>query len=73
METSRRGFLRGLAKAPLAVPALSMIKLPEAKAEPKPIHKRATETYTTMVSVVGDFTTCTSVPGSFASETFDID
>lgn len=33
METNRRGFLRGLAKAPLVIPALSMVKLPEAKAE----------------------------------------
>lgn len=29
MKTSRRGFLRGLSKAPLAIPALGMIKLPE--------------------------------------------
>ena len=37
MKTSRRNFLRGLSKAPFAVPALAMVKLPEAK-EPEPIN-----------------------------------
>ncbi len=68
METSRRGFLWGLAKAPLAIPALSMVKLPEAKAEPKPVRK-----HTTGFSAITICVSACDVPASFASETFDID